>query len=247
MKLAFDTDAGVGRRARLGVVVLQADETLEPELARVTALDGVALYHSRIPMAPEIRADTLAAMERDLPGAVRMFPEGLGFDVIGYGCTSGATVIGSRNVARAIRSVFPDAQVTDPLAAIIAAARALGVRRLGFVTPYVPEVSRAMRAALEDAGLAIASFGSFGEGDDRVVARISETSILRAAEQVAGAAPCDAVVIACTNLRCLAVLEQIEHRTGVAAISSNQALGWHMLRLAGVEDTLPGLGKLFTR
>lgn len=245
MKLEFDTDAGIGTRAALGVIVLEADETLEPEFARMTRLDGVALHHSRIPMVSEIRPDTLARMEADLPAAARLLPAARDFDVIGYGCTSAASVIGPERVAAAVQSVFPRARVTDPLSAIIAAGRSLGARRLGFVTPYAPEVSLGMRQRLEDAGFSIGGFGSFEESDDRVVARISEASIRRAALQVAAAAPCDAVVISCTNLRCLGVIPEIEAAAAVPVLASTQALAWHMLRLAGCDDHLPGCGRLF--
>lgn len=245
MKLDFDVDEGVGTRATLGVIVLETDETLEPEFARMTDIDGVALYHSRIPMVSEVNAETLAQMESDLPASAKLFPPALDFDVIGYGCTSASTVIGSENVAHAVQSVFPNAQVTNPLAAIIAAAHSLGVKRLGFITPYVPAVSLRMRQALEASDFEIAAFGSFEEGDDRVVARITETAIRAAAIQIAKTTPCDAIVIACTNLRCLRVIPEIEAQTGVPVISSNQAMGWHMLRLSGVSEPFANFGKLF--
>ncbi len=247
MKLDFETDAGIGTRATLGTIVLSTDETLEPEFARMTALEGVALYHSRIPMVAEIKADTLQQMERDLPASAQLLPESLDFDVIGYGCTSAATVIGQEGVARAINSVFPRALVTDPLTALIAAANALGAKRLGFITPYIPDVSMRMRLKLEEAGFEITAFGSFEETDDRVVARISPTSIASAIDRVAARADCDAIVVACTNLRCLKVIETAEHLTGTPVISSNQALAWHMLRLAGVTDQQSGMGELFKR
>ncbi|MCV0428016.1 MAG: aspartate/glutamate racemase family protein [Roseibium sp.] len=246
MKLEFETDAGIGTRATLGVIVLETDETLEPEFSKVMALDGVALYHSRIPMVPEIRADTLAKMEKDLPASARLLPPSLNFDVIGYGCTSASTVIGSENVARAIQTVFPGALVTDPLAAVIAAAREINAKRLGFITPYVPEVSERMQQRLTEVGFEIAAFGSFEEGNDQTVARISETSIIRAAERVAATAPCDAIVISCTNLRTLNILMEMEKRIGVPIISSNQALAWHMLRLAKIKDHRPEFGHLFS-
>ncbi|TMV08479.1 Asp/Glu racemase [Ruegeria sediminis] len=245
MKLAFDTDAGIGTRATLGVIVLETDETLEPEFARMMDIDGVALYHSRIPMVPEIRADTLARMEADLPASAGLLPHSLDFDVVGYGCTSAATVIGSQNVAQAIRTVFPGTQVTDPLAAIIAAGRSFGAAQLGFITPYLPNVSLRMRQRLEAAGFEIAAFGSFEQGDDRVVARITEPAISAAAEQVAALADCDAIVISCTNLRCMRIIPETEARIGVPIISSNQALAWHMLRLAGIDEPLPQFGRLF--
>lgn len=245
MKLPFDTDAGIGTRANLGVIVLSTDETLEAEFARMMALEGVALYHSRIPMVAEIRPDTLQQMEQDLPAAARLLPGSLSFDVIGYGCTSAATVIGPDGVARAIQSVFPQAKVTDPLTALIAAAKALSVRRLGFITPYVPEVSDRMRHRLEQAGLEIVAFGSFEEGDDRVVARITPASIEAAITAVAAKAACDAILVSCTNLRCLDILARAEARIGIPVLSSNQALAWHMLRLAGVDDRHETCGRLF--
>lgn len=245
MKLEFDTDEGIGTRATMGVIVLETDETLEPEFSRMMALEGVALYHSRIPMVPEVRPDTLAKMENDLPASARLLPPSLDFDVIGYGCTSASTVIGSENVARAIQTVFPGALVSDPLAAIIAAGRELGATRLGFITPYVPEVSARMCQRLVDAGFEITGFGSFEEGNDRVVARITEAAIVRAAEQIAATASCDAIVISCTNLRSLGILGEIEEKIGLPVITSNQALAWHMLRLARVRDPLPHFGRLF--
>ena len=247
MKLKFDVDGGIGTRATLGVIVLETDETLEPEFARMMDVDGVALYHSRIPMVSDINTETLAQMESDLPASARLFPPSLDFDVIGYGCTSASTVIGSQNVARAVQSVFPNTRATDPFTAIVAACQRLGANRLGFITPYVPEVSLRMRQALEQSGFEIAAFGSFEEGDDRVVARIAESAIMDAAMRVAGAAPCDAIVIACTNLRCLGVIPQIEAQTGIPVISSNQAMGWHMLRLSGVNEPVADFGKLFSK
>jgi maleate isomerase len=245
MRLTFETDAGIGTRANLGVVVLETDETLEAEFARLMPRDGVALYHTRIPMVSEIREDTLAKMEADLPASVRLLPPSLDFDVIGYACTSASSVIGSDRVAAAVQTVCPTTKVTDPLAALIAAGQHLGARKLGFVTPYVADVSARMRHRLQDAGFEISSFGSFEEGSDPVVARITEASITAAAVAVAAQADCDAIVIACTNLRCLSVIPEIEAQTGVPVLSSNQALAWHMQRLANLPATCSDAGQLF--
>lgn len=244
MKLDFQTDDGIGTRAKIGVVVLETDETLEHEFRRMIPEDGVALYVSRIPMVPEVNAETLARMEDALPAATGLLPA-LGFDAIGFGCTSAATVIGSARVGQVVNTVRLGAQVTDPLAAITAAAKSLGARRIGFVTPYVAAVSARMRGKLQDAGFEIAGFGSFEEGDDRVVARITPAAILAAIKAVAAQAQCDAVVVSCTNLRCLDVIAQAEKEIGVPVISSNQALAWDLLRLSGLRANRPEFGQLF--
>lgn len=245
MKLPYETDGGIGKRATLGVIVLESDETIEPEFAQMTAMRDVALYTSRIPMVSAVRPETLRDMLEALPASAALFPSALDFDVIGYGCTSASSVIGTGKVAQAIKSIYPNTEVTDPLAAIIAACTTLNVKNLGFLTPYIPDVSKKMHEKLEEAGFSIKSFGSFEEENDQVVARITEQSIFSAAEKIAQAAPCDALVISCTNLRCLKVIPKLERRTKIPVISSNQALAWHMLRLAGVNTPRRQFGQLF--
>ncbi|UYV35878.1 hypothetical protein N4R57_12520 [Rhodobacteraceae bacterium D3-12] len=46
-------------------------------------------------------------------------------------------------------------------------------------------------------------------------------------------------------MRCFSVLEEAEAVTGVPVISSNLALIWHMLKLAGIEAKGWGPGRLF--
>ena len=62
---------------------------------------------------------------------------------------------------------------------------------------------------------------------------------------VAATAPCQAVFVSCTNARTLDIIEPAEQRLGIPVLSSTQALAWHMLRLAGLEDRRSGYGQLF--
>ena len=241
----------IGSRATFGLVALATDETIEPDLTRMIGAQGedtgLALYTTRIPFAPEVTPDTLARMETDLPAAVRLLPTALKFDVVGYGCTSGATVIGPERVGELVRSSHSVRHVTDPLSAVMAACDALKVRRIGFVTPYAPDVSEAMRKRLEGHGLEIAGFASFEEPDDATVARIDPASTFGAARHLARKGDCDAVFLSCTNLRTLPVIARAESELAIPVISSNQALAWHMMRLAGVLGGGDGFGRLWSK
>lgn len=225
-----------------GLIVLAADETIEPELAPLFAAAGLPLHCSRIASASEVTPATLRAMEAALPEAARLLPGSAGLASVGYGCTSGATVIGPDRVAAAIGACHPSAAVTDPLSALTAACRALGVRRLGMLTPYLPEVTRALRAALAERGVEVVALASFEERHEARVARIPPGRV-REALLALGAAPVDAVFASCTNLRSLGVLADVEHRLARPALSSNSVLAWHMAALAGAR--LPGPGALF--
>lgn len=255
MELAFKTDSGIGHRAKLGLIVLETDQTIEQEFRDLLGLDGVALFHSRIPSDAEVTPETLARMEANLPSAAGLLPAAVGLDVVGYGCTSGTTIIGEEKVAQAVRSGLKASgntdpartAVTNPLTSVKAALRALDADRIGFVTPYLPEVTDAMRRHLEQQGFEIPEIASFNQSEEDIVARITPASIRDAIVSVGRNDDCDAVFVSCTNLRVLGVIEEAEVALGKAVISSNLALAWHMLRLAGVTDNLPDRGKLFTR
>lgn len=240
----FTLDKGYGDKVALGLIVLATDETLEPEIAPVIHRAGIPLYQSRISSHPDVTRETLLQMESDLPTAAGLLPTGVNFAAIGYGCTSASTIIGPQRVAVAIQTAHPDVPVTDPITAVIAALAKLRVKRLGFVTPYIADVSAAMRQMLEHHGIEISAFASFSQVEERVVARISEESVLQAVQNVGQ--NCDAVFTSCTNLRSFNIIAQAETRIGKPVISSNSALAWHMMRLAGMQGQIAGPGHLFT-
>jgi maleate isomerase len=226
------------------VIVLSTDETLEPELQQIRAHPNVSLYHSRIPFDPNVTPETLARMEGEIPASLDLFPKHAAFDAIGYGCTSGATVIGAARVAQIVQDTFPNAVVTNPITAAMAACRALDVKRLGLLTPYRADVSAALRNVFEENCITISAFGCFEEEQDHKVSRISESATLYGMLQV-GAGDCDAVFASCTNLRTFGVIEQAEKTLGKPVISSNSVFAWHLFRLAGVTGPINGPGQLF--
>lgn len=241
----FETGDGWGDRTTLGVVILQADETLEQEFRLLMPPEQYTLYHSRVPSGLEVTEATLARMADDIPAAVSLFPAGANLDVIAYACTSGSTIIGEDRVAQLVQSVRPGVMVTNPLSAVKAALKALGVRRVGFLTPYVADVSSAMRQRLEDDGVEIVSFASFEQSEEALVARIAPGSILAAIVQAGQVAGCEAVFVACTNLQTVDILAAAEDRLGLPVIASTQVLAWHMAQLAGKPLRVKDRGRLF--
>lgn len=245
MKLPFTLDKGIAAEAAFGVIVLQSDETLEAEFRNLFNRPGLALYHARIPSAAAVTPGTLKQMEKELPRAASLLPAAGPLDVVAYACTSGATIIGTAKVSAAVRTQHPDAAITDPVTAVMAACTLLGVKNIGFVTPYVAEVSKAMRELLEQNALAIYEFGSFEHSEEAVVARISSQSVCDAICAVGRADGVDAVFASCTNLRTFDIIDKAEALIGKPVISSNQALAWHMFKLAGLPKLPDGPGRLF--
>jgi maleate isomerase len=245
--LTFEADAGLGTKARIGLIVLQTDQTIEHEFALLLRNDDVALYHARIPNKTEVTPETLKQMEVDLPVAAALLPARFDLDVIGYCCTSGATMIGEQRVDRILRQIHPSANNSNPLTACKAALSALGLKRIALVTPYVPSVTIPMRENLAEAGFQINAVASFHQSDDFVVARISPKSIAMAVEEIGSRDDCDGVFVSCTSLRTLPIIARAEARLGKPIISSNQALAWHLMRLTGLDECPNDCGQLLQK
>ena len=240
-------DGGIAPRAAIGLIVLATDQTIEHEFRRLLDLPGVGLYQSRILNDAQIVPETLRAMEARLVEATGLILPGLPLDVVAFGCPSAAMVIGEERVFERIREARPEIACTTPITAAFAAFRALEVRRLALLTPYRDDVNRFMRDYIEARGFAVPVMGSFNQGDDRKAARIDAASIRDAAVDLGRSAGVDAVFVSCTSLRLIDAIGEIEAEIGKPVTSSNHAMAWHCLRLAGVIDPRPGFGMLFER
>lgn len=233
--------AGPIAEQRLGLIVLQVDETIEQDFRRLFG-PRTALYVSRIPSGAELTPETIALMQAHLPAVAGLLPPAVEFDVVAYACTSGTTLIGAERVADLVAGACRTRAVTDPLTASIAAMRRLGARRVGLVSPYIARVAAPIRRAFETAGFEVPGTVSFGEEVEARVARIDPASVVEAARHVARSEEVDAVFLSCTNLRTLDVIASLEAELGIPVVSSNLALAWDMAQRAGaaVAPSVPG-------
>ncbi|MEM7259330.1 MAG: Asp/Glu racemase [Pseudomonadota bacterium] len=245
--LPFTTDAGIAHRAKIGFVILASDYTLEHELRQVMTIPGVEWFQTRIENSPEITPDTLVAMREKIPAALATILPGDTLDVVAYGCTSATTHLGEDCVAQQVAKVQPQASVTTPVTAAFAAFRAMNAHRIAVLTPYRSDVNETVRQYIVDAGFEVPVFGSFNESMDPVVANIDVGSIESAVRRITADHDVDMVFVSCTSVRLMQSIERLEAVVGLPVTSSNHAMAWHCLRLAGVKGSLPGQGSLFTR
>jgi len=154
-------------------------------------------------------------------------------------------VIGEEKVFARIREARPDVACTTPITGAIAGFKALGAQRIALLTPYIEEVNLALRAFIEERGVEVPVMGSFNHENDNEVARISPDSIREATRKLVRVDKVDALFVSCTSLRLATIAEELERELGVPVTSSNHAMAWHCLRLAGYREAVPGFGSLF--
>ncbi len=246
--LHYKTDDGLAGRARIGLIVLATDYTIEHEWQRVFyPLSGVALYHSRIFNQDRVTPQSLRAMGARLTDCARAITPATPPDVIAYGCTSAAMAIGEERVFEHIRRARPGVKCTTPITAAFAAFDAFKARRIGILTPYSAAVNRIVEQYITARGFDVAVLGTFNQEQDSTVARIAPASIEAALREMVRRAEVDMLFVSCTSVRLVAACARLEAELGVPLTSSNHAMAWHALRLAGIDDRLPEWGGLYIK
>lgn len=229
-------------RARIGVVALANDISLEPELRSFLPAE-VAMYVNRIDFPDRTSPETLRGLREDIATvAARILPEDP-LDVVVFACTSGTMAIGEDVVAERIHGVRPGVAVTDPVTAGLAGLRRLGCRRIALLTPYSPAVNELVETYVRGKGMDIAVAGSFGCDSARDMCNVDPSAISEAVLEL-GAADVDGVFVSCTALRVSPVIDAMEQRLGKPVVASNQALAWHAMQLAGAAQPVPDRGSL---
>lgn len=244
--IPFETDGGIAARAAIGVIVLASDHTIEHEFRQLMALPGVAFYEARIRNDPKITPETLADMESRIAPTADLILPGAELDVVAYGCTSASMVLGEQTVFDRIHETRPGVACTTPITAAFAAFDAFGARNIAVLTPYRDDVNQRVRDYIEGAGYRVPVFGSFNEENDNRVARITPASIAAAAAELGAMDGVDAVFVSCTSIRLADIAAQVEAKIGKPVTSSNHAMAWHCLRLAGIDDAQPQFGRLYS-
>ena len=228
MKFDFELSSDENRPPPMGLVVLQVDETIEGEFREAFGESKNQIFVTRIPSGLEVTAESLFSMERHIKAAAKLLPQSREFSVIGYGCTSASAIIGSEKISELIKSGCHTRKVTNPLLAATEFAKHIKVSKLALLSPYIEEVNTPLRKAFGNNGLSTEVFGTFGEGKEEKVARISESSTIEAAITLGQTESVEAVFISCTNLRTFNCLGKIANEINKPVFSSNQSLAWHM-------------------
>jgi maleate isomerase len=228
---------------RIGVIVLQSDETIERDL-RVMRGDA-DVFVSRVPSGQEVTAETLESMTGHIAASASLFPQTISFDAVGYGCTSGTAQIGVNKIERLVKFGMQTKTVSQPVSALVAACEHLGLKRIAFLSPYIESVSANLRQVLQDSGVETPTFGTFGEAEEFKVVRISGASVMEAATALVRDSQVDGIFLSCTNLRTLDLITPLEAALDMPVLSSNLVLAWHLAQLSGNPKALSGPGRLF--
>lgn len=239
----IEFDDGRFPRAKLGFVLLSSEQTVESDMMR-WAPDGVGVHFTRAVNPDNITAETLGAMLGSLRPAAAVLAPNADLDVICYACTSGSVVMGEDAVCAELQAGYPDAQPTTLVSGVFAALDAVNAKRVVVGTPYLDEINKIEADYMTAKGFDVVDLQGLNLTYDSDMVRVTPDYIRDFAISL-DRPDAEAIFISCGALRTADVIDEIEQVVGKPVVSSNQAMLWHCLRLAGIDDQLDGLGTLF--
>jgi len=235
-------------RKRVGMITPSSNSVLEPVTSAILhGVDGVSAHFSRFRVT-EIALDAAALNQFDasvmLPAADLLADAKV--DAIAWNGTSASWLgVGrDRSLCEAITARTSVPATTSTLACIDA-ARALGAKRVGLVSPYTDDVQRRIGDVWAVEGIAPHAERHLGLRDNFSFGEVATATIADMIRAVADEGV-DAVVILCTNLDGAALAASLERELNVAVLDSVAVTLWRTLSLAGGDITpLAQWGRIF--
>lgn len=234
-----------GWRAKIGMMIPTNNTVIEPEMAYFSP-DGVTFHATRMVSS---RTGT-ASIEglHNLVSCVDRASEELsitGVDSVLYGClsTSFAVEGWDQQFQEKTAAWMPTPAITA-LEATCLAIKSFGVSEAAVLCPYGEALQQLAASAFARHGLKITTLKSINVTGLRAVCGVPERDVYRAAREMD---KCGAplLCILATDLSTATIIRQLESDLAMPVVTTNQALCWATLNLAGVHDTVPRGGSLF--
>lgn len=237
--------------ARIGVLVPFTNVNLEPDFELMRP-PGCTLHFHRmggydvdeIPGSDQMTGLGAADISEDL----RLI-SGVRPDVVLYGCTSATLSHGpafDRKLAEKIAAGSGAISLTAA-GSLIAALQSLGVRKVGFSSPYLGEINAQATAFLVANDIEVVKcadigreLGNYGQGE------LTPEQVYNLALQ-ADHPEAEAIVLSCTDMRSVEAVRDIEATLNKPVVTSNQAMMFCLMRALKLDrhDAVPG--RLFDR
>ncbi|MGE5218988.1 MAG: decarboxylase [Chloroflexota bacterium] len=234
-----------GWRAKIGRIS-PSPETVGCEEWRRAMPEGVCLVETRTllhDVTVEGLAETVKQVER---AALELASAEV--DVILQAGTAIAFFRGfghDQELSRRI-SAATGIKATTSLTAVIEALRTLGITRPAIATSYLADIDARLAAVLQQSDFEVAAIRGLGLKRSIDMGKVMPDETYRLASEIASnATGADGIFISCGNLRSFEAIERLEADTGLPVVTSNQAGLWQTLRIVGIGDRLPSLGRLF--
>lgn len=236
-----------GWRARLGFVLASSNGIVEAESMKIVP-DGVSCHFTRV-LYREITKEGALGIVQATEEAGRLLAGGtnaVGVDVVALTHSEASMARGPHGDKEIIKLIekATGVKATTTATGIVSALKKLKVKSVAGFVPHVrTEMYAQAKEFLEGNGFKVIGVkgGPFTTAQD-VARQPPEVAyrLIKAADNPKA----DAIVTGVLNLRTVEIVEALERDLGKPVIAGCQATVWSALRTAGIEESIPGFGRL---
>ena len=235
------TNRGLGR---MGFVVPVSNSNLEPDMVWLCP-EGVSVHFARaggydldkIPDSDQMRQFADASLDDVMASICAVRP-----DVVAYGCTSATLSYGpdyDREFCAKMASMAKVPCVTAA-GALVEAINDLALKKVGFGSPYTQILNQEGAQFLTDEGIGVVNIayvgndlGNYGQGE-LTPEEIFDIGVRANHDDAEG------IVLSCTDMRAVEVVDELEAMLNKPVITSNQALMHTCAKRLGMKSRIPG-------
>ncbi|NLY20513.1 MAG: Asp/Glu racemase [Tissierellia bacterium] len=239
-------DISYGTRGKIGLIYPAPGWVMEPEFYEMSP-EGVITCTTRIPLL-ETNKEQLSLLGDYAIEASKLLSQAP-VDVMVLGCTSGSFIGGKEYEDKLIKKMEKATEGISCITtsgAVVEALDSMNLKKIAVATPYIQEVNSRGKMYLEENGFEITKFIGMNLLYDKDIDSQSFDTVYKLAKE-ADTEDAEAVVILCTGLRTIGVLEHLEKDLGKPVISAIQATFWHSLKNIGINEKIKGFGSLLEK
>lgn len=233
-------DAG-GKPLRIGMLLPSSNPMAEPELSAMLP-SGISVLTTRLKLAGSTREELLGMTDKIEEASALLSDARV--DLIVFNCTAVSTfdpVMGSKISQRITDACGRPATTTAD--ALLAAFKAMNVKRVVLITPYVKAVNLREVEFLKHYGIEVLSETGLDLKEGNGMASVSPDEWVELARAHRDDTA-DAYFLSCTAIHVTPIIDRLEQELGCPVVTSNQAMLWHCLRELGYNQPVEGFGKL---
>lgn len=229
-------------RARYGMIIPSSNRMAEPHAARFNPA-GVVAHAARLRMTGAHFMSLDALLPR-VAEAAEILADAT-CDSIVFHCTANSMaegLAGEKLIAGAIENATGLTAATTA-SATMAAFKALDAKRVVLVSPYTRPSHEHEIEFLEEAGYEIVGERNLGLAGSEAYSAMPASDWVGVLKDMKNDRA-DVYFASCANICAIEALEEMEAMLDGPVVTSNQLVIWQALRLAGIKDPIPGLGRL---
>jgi len=233
------------RQLRLGIIVPSSNTTMEKEFNEMKNRN-ITIHSARMKLK-NVAINNLIEMEREAEKEALKLADAM-VDVIAYGCTTGSLIKGKEHATKIERKIerITGTPTIATANAILRAIKELDIKKISLATPYIEELNRKEKEFLEANGIKVLKMVGLGIRENIKIGRVKPETVYNLALK-ANIKNSDGLLISCTNLRTIEVIEKLEEELKKPVISSNTATLWNMLRKVNYRKKISGYGTLLSK